>query len=114
MEDVIHMTESKKGDVHIWRIHGKMDSVLSPAIEKKAVQLILEGHNKLLFDLAEVSYINSAGLRVLLSIKKQTKAARGKFMLCALRPEVLEIMKICGFDHFLEIATDEESALHQF
>jgi anti-anti-sigma factor len=69
---------------------------------------------KLVLDLSEISYVNSAGLRMLLSLKKQMKSAGGKFIVCSLRPEVMEIMKICGFDHVLEFAKDDEDALRQF
>ena len=109
-----NISETQKGDVIILRVKGKLDATLSPNIEKKAVDLISKEHTKLLLDLTDVSYVNSAGLRMLLSIKKQTKAAHGKFILCALKNEVMEIIKICGFDHVLEIAKTEEEALRQF
>jgi anti-anti-sigma factor len=114
MEKMIPIEEELKGDVLILRIKGKLDSILSPSLEKKAIELINTGQNKLLLDLGEVSYISSAGLRMLLSVKKQFKALAGRFVVCALTPEVLEIMKICGFDHVLEIAKTEEEALRQF
>lgn len=114
MTQIIGITEEKNGDVVVLRVKGKLDSVLSPNLEKKAVQFINEGHYKLLLDLEEVSYINSAGLRTLLSIKKQMKSIPGKLVVCSLRSEILEIMKICGFDHVLDISKTEEEALRQF
>ena len=114
MENVVNINEVMKGDVIVFRVKGKLDATVSPAIEKKAVEHIAAGHSKLLLDLTEVSYINSAGLRMLLSIKKQTKAGHGKFILCSLKNEVFEIIKICGFDHVLEIAKNEDEAMKQF
>lgn len=114
MENVLKIDETVKGDVVILRAKGKLDTALSPIIEKKSVQLMNSGQMKLVLDLGEVSYVNSAGLRMLLSLKKQMKTAGGKFIVCTLRPEVMEIMKICGFDHVLEFAKDEEEALRQF
>lgn len=114
MEETLNLINVQKGDVTVLLLKGKLDSVLSPAVEKKAIELINAGQVKLLLDLKEVSYINSAGLRSLLSIKKQLKAVKGKLMVCGLRTEVLEIMKICGFDHVLEFAKDQEEALSQF
>lgn len=108
------ISESTRGDVIILRVQGKLDAALSPTLEKKAFQFINTGHNKLLLDLSGVSSINSAGFRMLLSIKKQVRAIPGKFVLCALRSEVLEMMKICGFDHVLDISRDEEEAIRQF
>lgn len=113
MKTDINIVESEKGDVIILRVKGKLDSVLSPILEKKALELINSGHEKLVLDLGEISYVNSAGLRTLLSIKKQMKAVPGKLMLSSCRTEVLEVMKICGFDHVLDITPNEEEALRQ-
>jgi anti-anti-sigma factor len=114
MESVTNIKESVKGDVVILRVKGKLDTILSPQVEKKGIQLMHAGQMKLVLDLSEISYVNSAGLRMLLSLKKQMKSAGGKFIVCSLRPEVMEIMKICGFDHVLEFAKDDEDALRQF
>lgn len=106
-----NVEESFEGDIAILAVKGKLDSSLSCSLEKKAFNLINEGHSKLILDLSEVGYINSSGLRMLLSIKKQIKSLPGKLIVCSLTPEVLEIMKICGFDHVLEISESKEEAL---
>lgn len=114
MSSVINIIEEQKGDVTILRIKGKLDSMISSDLEKRAIEFVNAGQNKLLLDLSNVSYINSAGLRMLLSIKKQVKTLSGKFIVCALSSEVMEILKICGFDHVLEISKNEEDALARF
>lgn len=114
MEIIAEISEAQKGDVVIFRVKGKLESSLSSTLEKKVFQYINSGSNKLLLDLEEVTYINSAGLRMLLSVKKKLKALSGTFIVCNLRTEVLEIMKICGFDHVLDIANSEEEALRKF
>src|ERR1700720_1313721 len=103
MENVVNISGTQKGDVPILHVKAKLDSIQSPSLEKRAIEMINSGQNKLLLDLEEVSYVNSAGLRMLLSVKKQVKAQAGKFMVYGLKGEVLEIMKICGFDHVLDI-----------
>lgn len=109
-----NLTEVQKNGVLVLRVKGKLDSILSPALEKHIFASLSEKKNKLLLDLSEVTYINSAGLRMLLSIKKQMKSLEGTFMVCCLRSEVLEMMKICGFDHVLDISQTEEEALRRF
>lgn len=110
----VNISEVQKGDVIILKVSGKLDSIVSPQLEKKACEYIAKGHQKLILDMSDISYVNSCGLRMLLSIKKQMKAIPGKFIVCNLRAEVIEIMKICGFDHVLAISKDEEEALRQF
>lgn len=108
------LSELQKGDVTILKIQGKLDSILSPEIEKKVCESLHSGHIKVLLDLREVTYVNSAGFRMLLSIKKQVKTLSGTLIVCNLQNELLEMMKICGLDHVLDIAPTEEEALRRF
>lgn len=114
METKSGITEDLKGGVTILHVRGKLDAALSAAIEQKSSEMIQQGQNKLLLDMSEISYVNSAGLRMLLAVKKQMKALPGKFIVCGLRNEVFEVMKICGFDHVIEISKNEEEALRHF
>lgn len=61
-----------------------------------------EGINNLVFDLKDLEYISSAGLRVLLSFQKAT-AASGTMKLINLTEEVKEILDITGFVDIFEI-----------
>lgn len=108
------LSEVQKGFVTIIKAQGQIDAALSQTIEKKVCEHLSNGKVKILLDLTDVTYINSAGLRMLLAIKKQVKTLAGTFVVCGLRSEVMEIMKICGFDYVLEIAANEEEALQRF
>lgn len=114
METNVIITEVRKGDTLILKVKGKLDTISSPILEKKVFNLMVNGQKKLLIDLAEVQYINSAGLRMLLSIKKQIKALSGKFIVCSMTKEVMEIIRLCGFDHVLDLADSEEAAFKKF
>lgn len=105
---------NQKGNITIVKVKGKLDSILAPVLEKQIFQHLKESQNKLILDLGEVFYINSSGLRMLLSIKKQIKILEGSFVVCSVRSEVLEMLKICGFDHVFEISKNQEEALNRF
>ena len=114
MTDVLEITEVKKNDVVVLHIKGKLDSILSNTLEKKIYHFLNDGQNKILLNFAGVTYINSAGLRVLLSLKKKIHGLAGHFIICNLHQEVLDVMKICGFDQVIDIAPNEEEAWHRF
>jgi anti-anti-sigma factor len=109
-----NIIEVQKEDVVILRITGKLNAPLSQELEKKVFEHINESRINILLNLHDVKYINSAGLRTLLSVKKQLSALGGKFKVCELSNEVMEIMKICGFDHVLDISSKEDEALSQY
>ena len=71
---------------------GRVDTITSPELE---AAVVLDGIEELVFDLAQVDYISSAGLRVLLSAQK--KMAGKSMKIVNARPAVKEVFDITGF-----------------
>ncbi len=95
----------------ILRIDGRLDAASAPMLERKLSNLFDEHHYRLLLDFTRVDYLSSAGLRVLLSATKKTKAKKGDLILFSLQEEVLEIVKMAGFDKILHLCSNEKEAL---
>lgn len=114
LEGVIDFKEDNKGDVLILRIRGRLDAVSSPTAEKKVFECINNGQTKLLLDFSGVSYLSSAGMRMLLSTTKKLKNLSGKLVVCSIVPNVMDVLKMSGFDHVLELAKTEDDALKMF
>ena len=55
------------------------------------------------FDLAELSYIASAGLRVLLIAQDTIDAAQGSMKLVHVNHIVLEVLQLTGFIDFMNV-----------
>ena len=93
------------------KIKGRMDAAVAIEAEK-AVDKILKGsNNRLLFDLADLEYLSSYGLRMLLNAVKKTKMMGGKIILCSLIENIKEIFDICGFGANIPIADSVESGI---
>ena len=93
------------------KIKGRMDTALAIETEK-VVDKILKGNNKrLLFDLTEMEYLSSYGLRMILNAAKKIKMMGGKIILCSLIEHVNEIFDICGFGANIPIADSVESGI---
>ena len=95
-------------------IAGRLDGTGAPEVEAHCRALMEGGDVRQLLDLAEVEYISSAGLRSLLVVAKQIKAAGGVLVLCCLTPMVREVMEISGFDKILTLSADRDAALAIF
>ena len=78
---------------------GRVDTITSPELEA-AVQL--DGVEELVFDLANVDYISSAGLRVLLASQK--KMASKSMKIANAKPAVKEVFDITGFSDIFTFA----------
>lgn len=114
VEGVIDLKEEKKGDILILRIKGRLDAISSPLAEKKVFDCINNGQVKLLLDFSGVSYLSSAGMRMLLSTTKRLKSLSGRLIVCFVSPNVMDVLKMSGFDHVLEIVREETEALRKF
>ena len=82
-------------------IEGRLDTLAAPELEE-TLEPELEETEKLIFDFAELEYISSTGLRVLLSAMK-TMDEQGEMIIRNVRPEVMEVFTITGFVDFLNI-----------
>lgn len=82
-------------------IRGRIDTGTSPELEE-VIENGLEGINDLTLDFAEVDYISSAGLRVLLRAQRKMSGS-GAMKLINVSPIVNEIFEITGFSEILTI-----------
>lgn len=113
-EGIVDVKEDKKGGVLILRIKGRLDAISSPIAEKRVFEFINQGESKLLLDFGGVDYLSSAGMRMLLSTTKKLKTQSGTLVLCCVTNNVLDVLKMSGFDHVLELYKTEEDALKRF
>ncbi len=111
---VVEVHKENKGDILVLRLKGRLDATSSPAVEKKFFDFIEEGSNQLLLDFNGVDYLSSAGMRILLSTAKKLKGKAGMMKLCSITNNVLDVLKMSGFDHVLELYDTEQEALKSF
>ena len=83
------------------KLTDRLDTVTSPQLEEK-LKKELEGVTNLQFDFAELEYVSSAGLRVLLTASKKMKK-QGKMEIHNVNEEVMEVFTITGFADILTI-----------
>lgn len=91
-------------------LNGRLDATTSAQVESALAAVFDSGSQNLIVDFTKLSYISSAGLRVLLSTAKKAKTANGKLALFGLSDEVKQIFDISGFTAILPIFPDAASA----
>ncbi|MBR6571734.1 MAG: STAS domain-containing protein [Clostridia bacterium] len=82
-------------------LEGRLDTSSAPQLET-ALKESLRGVTELVMDFAELAYISSAGLRVLLSAMKLMKK-QGSMVVCNVNETVMEVFEITGFADMLTI-----------
>lgn len=110
----LEVEEKEDGDVLILKLTGRLDAVSSPGTEKRVFDHINEGSHKLVMDFGGVDYLSSAGMRMLLSTTKKLKTLSGKLVVCNVTTNVMDVLKMSGFDHVLELAPNRRAAMEKF
>ena len=108
----MNITISKVSEINVVQIAGRLDTTNYGELEHHLSSLTENNQFNILLDLEKLEYISSSGLRILLMFLKKIKAAEGKFMLCALTPEIREIFEISGFINIFDIYEDQKAALN--
>ncbi len=100
-------------DATIAVLKGDIDASTAPLVSKEVLPLV-EAGKKMILDMTEVPYMSSAGLRLLLSLYRQTTTKEGKLLLVGLSEELQDTMSVTGFlEHFQVSKTLEEGLAAQ-
>jgi len=91
-------------------IRGRLDAATAPDLEAQLKTLLARGNSHIVVDMAEVTYISSSGLKVLLGALRQARRQRGQLALCNLQPKVASILEMVGFDRVFPIGQGVEAA----
>lgn len=95
----MNITTTVDGSTTIIALEGWLDTNTSPELAT-VLQGLDDSCESLVLDLANLEYISSAGLRLLVSAHKQMK---GNFTIRNVSAEVMQVLHMAGFDRRLRI-----------
>ena len=97
-------------EITVVELAGDIDAKTAPEVQQQVIPLATPG-SKILLDMSDVPYMSSAGLRMLLSLYRQTAAKEGKLLLVGLSEEITDTMAVTGFLDFFSTCDTVESGL---
>ena len=103
-------TERSDGTL-IAKAEGRIDGVNARDFEEALKAAIQADDGTVVLDLENLSYISSAGLRVILLIAKTLRKRDSDLMLCSLSDPIREVFEISGFDKIIPVHASREDAL---
>jgi len=131
--DITVSLENARVPVTVLHVDGKTDSASAATLQEKAIEIIDGGARYLIFDLSKVPYMSSAGLRALQAVFDKLRSlspdesnkntnrqiADGSYQFPYLKivnptPDVLEVLKMSGFDMLISIEKDLKKALASY
>ena len=76
------------------KLTGSLDTATAPELEKQLSPVLSSGVKDLVFDLAQLKFISSAGLRIFGAARKQLKDRGGQASFIHLQPQIQEVFDI--------------------
>jgi anti-sigma B factor antagonist len=98
---MLNINKKKEGSKLTVAVEGRLDTTTAPELEASLKEDI-EGVEELVIDLANLEYISSAGLRVLLAAQK-IMMKQGKMVVTNPNDVISEIFEVTGFRDILTI-----------
>ncbi|WP_310600531.1 STAS domain-containing protein [Desulfobulbus sp.] len=93
-------THQENDALHL-ALNGRLDTTTSPQLDE-AIRALAASSN-LILDFAQLSYLSSAGLRVLLSAQKRAMSSGGSLRIRNANESILEVFELTGFSDFLTL-----------
>lgn len=96
------ITKNETADLITIAVSGRLDKVSSPQLSEEMKPEVEKGKD-IVFDLKDMTYISSAGLRVFFSVARELKARGKKSTIINVNSSVMDIFNITGFTYMLDI-----------
>ncbi len=107
--------ENILNDVSSIKLEGRFDANTSDAVEKFIREKIEKGCSQFVLNMGNVSFISSAGLRVVIIIARELRNEhQGDLHIAVLQPSVKRVFEISGLNNILKIFDDEQTATEAF
>jgi anti-sigma B factor antagonist len=109
---MLKVSRTKQGRLSILSLGGRLDAESKCELEKELRDLIDAGDRSILIDMEDLSYISSAGIALILSIRKEL-AESGSLALARLQSFVKKVFEAAELNDVLTLL-DGESEINGF
>jgi anti-anti-sigma factor len=107
----VHIIYEQNGNLPIMCIEGEITSESDEDIVSSYNSIPQEKRSRVLIDFSKTSYINSAGIAILISLITKASENQGKIEFVGLNAHFRKVMDIVGLTDFVMIHEDLEQAL---
>jgi anti-anti-sigma factor len=92
----IQITRGPSGNPNavVVKLNGNLDTSTAPELERQLAPVMATTVNDLVYDLANLKFVSSAGLRVFSLTRKQLKERGGQASFVNMQPQIQEVFEI--------------------
>jgi anti-sigma B factor antagonist len=111
------MLETKKiNDVLVVRLKNsdRLNATITEQVKEQLLASFSKPNTNVIFDLHGISFIDSSGFGVFLSVMKAANNNYGQFKICNVKADVKELFELLQLHHVLEIYDELDACLESF
>lgn len=110
-EELAFETVDRGEDVRIFRLTGKCTLYNTNPLKDAVDAALKDGRIRIVFDLAECEFMDSAGMGVLVSCKFKASKQNGAFAICNVPAEILSTIRLARLDRVITVESNVEKAI---
>lgn len=92
----------------------RFDAMVADQYKTDLAKLIEDGKSKLCLNLAQVQFIDSSGLNVLIFCARSTREKKGALKLACPQPQVRDMFEMTRINRMIPVFPTQEEALRSF
>ncbi len=104
----------RENGILIAKPQGRLDGSNAQEFQGDLSEAISTDDRGVVLDLADLSYISSAGLRVILMTTKALQRQSTELAVCSLSDPIREVFEISGFDKIIPVWGSQPDAIASF
>jgi len=95
------LSTERDGDAAVVSVRGELDAYSAPGLEDQVARLTDGGVSKVVLDLSGTGFLDSSGLRAILTVQRRLREHNGLMALRTPSEPVTRLLEITGLtDHF--------------
>jgi anti-sigma B factor antagonist len=107
----LQLSTSRSGERAVVHVAGEVDLGTAAALGEHALDAVRDVSPHVVLDVSGVSFMDSTGLKVLLTISRRAELAGGSFTVAGATRAVRRILSLTGLDQVLRLHDTVEDAL---
>lgn len=93
---LIIKVENKSPGSYFVTLNGRLDSTTSPDCEERISSILLHSTRTILFEMTNLDYISSMGLRIFLKARRMIEQQGGRVYMINVQPQIEKVFEIAN------------------
>lgn len=109
-----HVETSSGRDIAIVSLPSRLDAAVVPQVSQDFAAMAGDRAQRIILNMANVTFLDSSGLGLMVSVLKQCRAGGGNCCLCCLSPEVASTLDLTALDTIFSYFLNVDAAIADF